>query len=240
MIKKILRGFLILCILISFFLFLKSTDVGESIRLVKQLELNSVIIFVCTFFAYCFGTSGWKYCIDSDVKLSPIQLYMIRHTGNVISIFNPSGPIAGEIYNATMLIHRGVAEKVAYASVLLSRIMMILSQLTILLVVVVWFLFVHSDRLSETLRYTFYGCFCFFILTISALLYFLLKNGEEIQYSRTDTKWRKVIRLVKEMRNSLAEYIRRRPQKAALAYLSFVLQWILLLWNFISYKFFRL
>jgi hypothetical protein len=223
MMKRILRALLVVCIFIGFYLFLKATDISESIRLVKQLGFNAVFIFFITFLAHYFGTLGWKYCIDSDVKFSFVKLYMSRHVGNIITLFNPSGPIAGEMFNANVLIRGGIEGQAAYKSVLLSRIIMTLSQLTILLIV----LFFLSDKLSDTFRYTFHICFVLFVIIASVLLYLLLRNGKDAPYSRADKKWRRVLHRVKEMQISLAEYVRRCPQKAVLAFIAFVFQWVL-------------
>jgi hypothetical protein len=152
---------------------------------------------------------------------------MARLVGTIISLFNPAGPISGEIYNATILMREGVEEKVAYKSVLLSRIMMTLSQLTILLIVFIWFLFFLSDKLSKTHTYALYVCFVFFILVISVLLYLLLKKGEEVQHRRVDKRWHKILHRGKEMRFALSEYVRRRPKKAVVAFFAYAFHWLL-------------
>ena len=227
MIKRILRILLVGCILLSFYLFVKVTDIDESIRLVKQLGFDVIFIFISTFFAYLFGMLGWMYCIDSDVIPSYTRLYMYRHIGNIIALFNPSGPIAGEMYNADRLIHEGVEVQAAYKSVLLCRIIMILSQLLILLVVMGWFLVFLSNKLTGPISYAFYGCFMFFLIVICLLVYLLLKTGGDVAYTPSEKKWRRVLYRVKEMRLSLAQYIRERPKKAVLAFFSFTLQWML-------------
>ena len=225
--KKALRILLVVSIFISFYLFLRATDIGESIRLVKHLGINALWIVLCTFGAYLAGTSGWKYCIDSDVKLPFVQLFMFRHIGNTIALFNPTSAIAGEMFNANRLIREGVDGQVAYKSVLLSRIMMTLSQLIILLLVFGWFLLFLSGNLPDTFKYAFWGCLELFMVVISVLLYLLLKEGDEVQSVRSDKKWRRFLHRVEEMRVSLAEYIRRRPRKAILALFFFTVQWIL-------------
>ena len=227
MMKKTLRVLLVVSIFISFFLFLRATDINESIRLVKHLGFSALWIILCTFGAYYAGTLGWKYCMDTDIKLSSVQLFTYRHIGNVISLFNPAGAIAGELYNANMLIRKGLEEQTAYKSVLLCRIMMALSQLITLLIMLVWFLSVLSGKLQATYQYVFYTCFVFFVLLISVLFYLLLKNGKTVQPVRTDKKWRRILHRVIEMRISLAEYVHRYPLKAILAFTSFTIQWTL-------------
>jgi len=227
MMKKILRILLVVSIFISFFLFLRATDINESIRLVKHLGFNALWIILFTFGAYYAEALGWKCCIDSDIKLPSFQLFTYRHIGYIISLFNPAGAIAGEMFNANMLIRKGVEEQIAYKSVLLSRIILILSQLIILLIVLVWFLPILSGKFPATSQYVFYACFAFFVLLVSVLLCLLLKRGKAIQPAQTDKKWRKILQRVIEMRISLAEYIRKCPRKAILAFTLFTVQWIL-------------
>jgi len=226
MMKKAIRLILIVSIFFSFFLFLQATDIGESIRLVKQFGFNAVYLFVCTFFAYVFGALGWRFCIDAKVKPSFTRLFMYRHTGNIITLFNPAGAITGEMFNAGMLIRDGVDEKSAYKSVLLARIIMILSQLTILSVVLIWFLIFLSDRLPETLRYVLFACFVFFIIVISTVLFLILRNGKTTQHI-PEKKWRRFLHHIKAMRNSLAEHIKQKPEMVIFSFFSFTVHWLL-------------
>lgn len=227
MMKKLLRVLLAACIIISFCIFLTATDIGESVRLIKQMGYKVVFIFLSTFFAYLFGALGWKYCIDSDSTPSLPRLFMLRHIGNVITIFNPAGAIAGELYNADMLIQGGMVKSIAYKSVLLSRVMMILTQLLLLLIVLVWFLYSLSEKFQTGIRYTLYACFVSFFLIVALLIWLLLKKGRETYTAKAEKKWHRLIHRLREIRSSLAEYIQRRPKAAGFSFLFFTAHWVL-------------
>ena len=226
MIKKVLRLALVISIFFSFFLFLKATDIGESIRLVKQFGFHAVYLFFCTFFAYISGTLGWRFCIDSAIKPSFVRLFMYRHTGNIITLFNPAGAITGEMFNAGMLIRDGVEEQSAYKSVLLARIIMILSQLTILTVVLLWFLLFLSNKLPETLQSILFACFGLLITVIATVLFLILKNGETALHI-PENRWSKFVYRIKAIRNSLSAYVQQKPNMVVFAFIAFTVHWVL-------------
>lgn len=225
--KKTLHIVIALCVIVSFSIFLINTDVSESIRLVERMGNNAVLIFLCTFSAYIFGALGWKFCIDSDHKPAFYRLFALKHVGNIITTFNPSGALAGEFYSADMLVKGGMDKTIAIKSVVLSRITMILSQLSILVFVLLWFLYSLSGKLTTTLSYTLYVILIVFIFVVLFTLRFLLKKQKKTDAVRPEKKWQRAIYRLKEMQASLTEYIRRRPKDAALAYIFFTFHWIL-------------
>lgn len=225
--KRILKIGLLLIVFGCFFIFLKATDISESMRLVRQLGVSSLWLLVVTFFSYFFGALGWKYCIDSIKKTSLLNLFMIRHVGNIITLFNPASAIAGELFNAKMLIRDGVGEKEAYKSVLLGRSLMILSQLILFMIVLFWFVFFHARTFTQEMHRFVFICFFTLLILVSGIVYLLLKEGKESQIPQTgDRWWYKLFLRIKEMRFLLSEYIRRRPKQTLLALLFFALQWV--------------
>lgn len=227
--KKVLLILLGISVFLSFFVFLRSTDISESVRLINQLGFNVIFIFFTTFSAYLFGALGWKYCIDTDTRPPLIQLFVFRHIGNTITLFNPTNAIAGELFNANMLIRQGITDRIAYKSVLLSRIVMTLSQLSIFLIALIWFLFTLSDTLSKAVRYSLYICFILFVLAIVLFLFFLFSEDKKTCPAplALEKRWNKLLFHIKEMRLSLAEYIYRRPKEVSIAFVAFTFQWIL-------------
>lgn len=225
--KNVLRWVIIVCVIVSFGLFLKSTDIRESFALVKQLGTGAFWIFLVTFIAYIFGALGLKNCMNGGERLSLPLLFAVKHVGNIITVLNPSGAIAGEMYSADILIRQGIKKDDAYQSVILSRIVMILSQLVILLVVLVWFLFSMAGKLPPVLSYAFYGCFFAFLVVVTFLFWFLLKPGSENVFLKKEKKWHRILFKLTEMRNSLTDYIHLHPKKALKAYIFYTIHWLL-------------
>jgi hypothetical protein len=225
--KRILQILLIVSILVCFFIFLKATDVRVSFRLIKQLGFYSVFIPAITFLAGLAGASGWRYCIGSGTKPSLARLFMIRQTGNTVTMFNPSGAIAGELFNARMLIEEGVEKQAACQSVLLMHILMILSQLSLFVVVSVQFMFFHSDGWSQGMRLAAGICFLTLLASISGLAFLLLWKRKETKTGSGVKKRHRIISRMEEMRLLLATHVRIHPVKTATAFLLFSVQWIL-------------
>ncbi|MDR1455429.1 MAG: flippase-like domain-containing protein [Tannerella sp.] len=222
--KRILQAALAVSITVCFFIFLKTTDVGASFRLVRQLGFYSIFIPAITFLAGLAGASGWKCCIGSGAKPSLARLFMIRQTGNTVTLFNPSGAIAGEVFNARMLIEDGVEEGDAYRSVLLMHGLMILSQLLLLAAVLVRFLFFHSDELSPGMRLAAGICFPALLFAVAGLAFLLL--GKRTETGEGRQRW-KIISRMEEMRRLLAAHIRMYPRRTAGAFFLFSAQWML-------------
>ncbi|MDR1357367.1 MAG: flippase-like domain-containing protein [Tannerellaceae bacterium] len=222
--KRILRAAFVAVILVCFFMFLKTTDVGASLRLIGQLGFYSAFIPLITFLAGMAGAWGWKYCIGSAAKPSLMRLFMIRQTGNTVTMFNPSGAIAGELFNARMLVGDDMEGRDAYQSVLLMHGLMILSQLVLFIVVLVRYMFFHPDGWSSGMRLTVSICLPALLLSVAGLALLLLGKRKETEGVK---KRHKVITLIDGMRFLLAAHIRIHPARTATAFLLFSAQWVL-------------
>lgn len=225
--KRYLQTVLIACILVCFFFFLKATDVGASFRLIRQLGFYLVFIPAITFLSGLAGASGWRYCIASGAKPSLARLFMIRQTGNTVTLFNPSGAIAGELFNARMLTREGVQEQDALQSVLLMHGLMIASQLSLFVVVLVRFLFFHSDGWPPEMKLAAGVCFPALLLAVSGLTFLLLGKRKATETVTKAKRRHKIISRIGNMRFLLATHIRLHPGKTAAALLLFSAQWIL-------------
>lgn len=227
MVKKIIRIAFALSIIISFLFFLQSTDINESLHQARKLNYNILLILLSTLLAYTLGALGWRSCIDSENIPSFRKLFILRHICNVITNFNPSGAVAGELFNANMLISYGISKDIAYKSVLLSRTMMVLSQLLILLTVICCFLARHSPEISKPVRTGLYASIFAFLVIIISLSFIILKKGKrESNVSEHHRPWRQKLQQISVVRSSLASYIKNHPAKAISAFGFFGLHWI--------------
>ena len=113
--------------------FLRNTDFAEIKNYLLKLPYTFFGILGLSFLAYVSATFAWKLCLGSDEgKVDLIQLFMIRHVGEVLSVFNPTSVVAGEALKVHYLRSNQVAKENGISSILMSRILIILSAILLL------------------------------------------------------------------------------------------------------------
>ncbi|WP_118194435.1 lysylphosphatidylglycerol synthase transmembrane domain-containing protein [Albibacterium indicum] len=132
--KKWLTIIITIGILVSLYFFLQATDMNQVMKSVSHVGYRFVVLILVTGIAYLLGTLSWQYCLgDKHRAVSLGRLYLIRHVGETFTLFNPASVVGGDSLKAVMLSKYGIDSKRAAASVLLSRLMMMASQLTLFL-----------------------------------------------------------------------------------------------------------
>lgn len=130
--KKWLILIITICILVSLYFFIQATDMNRVMESVTRVGYRFFVLVLVTGLAYLFGTISWQFCLgDKRKSVSLGRLYLIRHVGETFTLFNPASVVGGDSLKAVMLSKYGVDSKRAAASVLLSRLMMMASQLTL-------------------------------------------------------------------------------------------------------------
>lgn len=100
----------------------------------KKMPFTFLGVVGLSFFAYLSATLAWRLCMGTDgTKTGLLQLFMIRHVGEMLSVFNPTSVIAGETLKAHYLAKSGVDNKRSVSSILLSRILIIFSALLLII-----------------------------------------------------------------------------------------------------------
>lgn len=140
------------CIVISLIAFIRATDGDQVIHSVQRVGGNFFWLLICTGIAYIFGTISWKYCLgDKQHMVSIARLFLIRHLGETVTLFNPASIVGGDTVKVIMLGNYGIEKKRVIASVIVSRLILIVSQLAFFMLTVVALLIQHSGfRFSNT------------------------------------------------------------------------------------------
>lgn len=126
--KKAIRVILLLLVLAFLAQFIKNTDFQQIGQYLKKMPFTFIAVLGLSFLAYLSATLAWKLCLgDDDSKVSLGQLFMMRHVGEMLSVFNPTSVVAGETLKAHYLSKSGVTSENGVSSILLSRILIILS-----------------------------------------------------------------------------------------------------------------
>jgi len=126
---------LLLLIVLSFIgQFIWHTDFEQIGGYLRKMPYTFIGIIGLSFFAYLAATISWQLCLGEDSDKASIgQLFMMRHVGEMLSVFNPTSVVAGETLKAHYLGKRGISIQHSISSILMSRILIILSAFLLML-----------------------------------------------------------------------------------------------------------
>jgi hypothetical protein len=149
MMKKGLFMVITLCIVASLILFVQETDLRKSLEAIKSIGYRFYLLLLITFIAYLLGTLSWKYTLGNDVKkVSLKHLFLIRHVGETVAWFNPTSVIGGDALKGVLLAKYNIDKRTVLVSVLVSRIIMILTQLSLLAISACYILTKHPESIA--------------------------------------------------------------------------------------------
>jgi len=127
---------------ISFWFFINATEFHKAILSIRLVGTNFWVPMLVSFASYLAATIGWKYCLGRSCDSLPVlQLFKIRHIGEMVSLINPIGIIGGEAVKISLLKNKGIEEKKVVASIVISRVLMAISQLLLFIIVTVAIVF---------------------------------------------------------------------------------------------------
>jgi hypothetical protein len=144
--KKSLLIVIALCIVASLMIFIQETDLKKALELISMIGYRFYLLLFITFIAYLLGTLSWQYTLGLDVKkVSLTRLFLIRHVGETVAWFNPTSILGGDALKGVLLAKYDIDKKTVLLSVLLSRIIMILTQLLLLCITTIYLAFKHPE-----------------------------------------------------------------------------------------------
>ncbi|MBU6342941.1 MAG: flippase-like domain-containing protein [Bacteroidetes bacterium] len=226
---KYLRIVLMVIILASFAFFVRATDLEKVRASMEQVGWNFLWILVTTTLAYLLGAIGWKCCMgDAGKNLSLLDLFLIRHIGETVSVINPTSVVGGEALKVFLLKDKGIERKTVIHSVLLSRIIMVLTQILLFFGVAVYML-AREVRFNWEIRPVQW------LLPVGLMLVFLglLRQNwiRQAFWATRPGKWLDVrtgeMRVkIKEMWKDLLDFSRNNSKNLALSCFYFTFHWV--------------
>jgi len=140
---------LVVIILLCFGFFIRATDWSGVLESVQKVGVNFLFLLFVTYVSAWLGVLGWRYCLPKDSKhVTALQLFWIRMIGENIAILNPTSVIGGEAAKIYMLSDLGVNRRQALHSIILSRAIMIISQIFMLSIAGIAFLSLTTSTFS--------------------------------------------------------------------------------------------
>ncbi len=190
-------------------------------------------VILMSFFAYLCSTLAWSFCMGSEARKVPfIELFMYRHVGEMLSLFNPTGIVAGESLKALILSKRGISPTDSVSSILLQRILVILSGVVLM---VVSLLYLTADQIIDGKSVL----LVFLIAAIVVLLAYLvirflvdpkLYLAKTMEKLKRKTDWKifsdELVTSSFEMNEVSSLYFRNNKKRFLLAFLLCLAHWI--------------
>ncbi len=147
--KKGIVIILSICLLISLFVFVRGTDLHKVMNAISKVGFKFIFLLLLTFAAYISATISWKYTLGSDFGKVPIwRLFLIRHIGETVSLFNPASIIGGDAVKGIMLADYEISRRSVVLSVFLSRLILISTQLLIFIAALL-FLWIKNPLMAN-------------------------------------------------------------------------------------------
>lgn len=163
---KIYNYIILLVVLFLIFSFFYAADFVMVMKSLQKIGFRFFILILITFFAALLSTLGWKYCMAEDGKKIPLsKLFIARHIGEMFAVINPTSVVAGDALKVYLLRKEGVSKKSLAASVLISRLLKILSQLVIFAVIIFYIL---NQKLNVKFKF---DNLIFYILAIPVAIF---------------------------------------------------------------------
>lgn len=190
-------------------------------------------VIVMSLFAYISSTAAWSLCMGGEARKVPfIELFMYRHVGEMLSLFNPTGILAGESLKAFILNKRGVSGTDGVSSILLQRVLVILSGVVLMVISVLYLTAGQALNGGNLLLIIITASLIGFLgyVVIRFLVHPKLFLGKTMEKLKRKTGWKlfsdKLISSSYEMNEVSSNYFRENKKRFILAFFMCLVHWI--------------
>lgn len=235
-VKKYKRYFIIgLLIIVSLLIirFISSIDFNTLKSYLYEMPEMFAGIILVSFCAYLSAAVAWGLCMGKEwKKLRFFEIFMFKHVGEMLTIFNPTGVIAGETLKAVYLSQKGIEQKQALSSILLARVLIMLSGIFL---IAISFIYLTIGRAGGRINLLFIVSV---VLILVLLGYFLAKFllsrklhfGTMIARLRAKTNWAFLTQKIEdnclEINETLSNFYHENKGKFLLAFMLSAIHWI--------------
>ncbi|WP_069658097.1 lysylphosphatidylglycerol synthase transmembrane domain-containing protein [Arcticibacter eurypsychrophilus] len=229
---KFIKVLILICVIVSLIIFVYAIDYRYVISSIQKIGFKFIYLIAITGIAYVLGTLSWKYCMaEQAVDISLVKLFLIRHVGETASLLNPAGILVGETVKAHLLQEHGIEKKAILSSILVSRVIMIVTQLILFSFALSVLLFKSSTIISSPihLEFTFTTIAILFLIVVSL---FVFRRRLKILMLRTRfglTVYERTIKIrlkILELKQDIANLFEDNKKTLVLAIFFALLHWI--------------
>ncbi|MCF2499021.1 lysylphosphatidylglycerol synthase transmembrane domain-containing protein [Dyadobacter chenhuakuii] len=221
---KILKALLLVSMLVLLWQYLKVIDPHQVQAALAKVGAGFGWVLLSTSVAYALGTLGWWYCLgNAKGSIPKTDLFMIRHVCETVGLFNPASFAGGDMLKIVLLRPYPVSETKVLTSVVISRLLMVASQICLLILALVWFSLKNPLPIAAWLPYK----SVLLVLIICLLLVFILYKiyGFNLNADKNPKLARIKSRLA-NLRAELADFYHSYPRQLAFAFVLFTLHWV--------------
>lgn len=219
--QKIIKYILIAVILVSLAIFISMTDFDEVLLQIEKLGNGFLWVLLASFFAYLSGCLSWKYCFNDSSKVTMHRLFYIRTVGELITLFNPTNIVAGEASKFYLLKDVPLTKEEKLDSILLSRVVLILSQVVLAIACCFWMSFYYE-------RNVFWVC-GIVILCLLVIVFMALSNMRNVLKLFGRSRF-KIIRTcyiqLRNIQERLRVFVIKQKTKVAISYVWATIHWL--------------
>lgn len=222
---RFIKIILFLSVVISLGIYIAHTDLTQVTQSLAHIGWGFCWVLILTCLAYLLGTLAWAYCLgDQRKRINIYQLFWIRLIGETVSLFNPSSIIGGDFLKAELLKPYMIERKSAIRSVIVSRFLMIASQLLLSALAVAILLKQSSDDSFNRQVASFFPYFVIVFLVISLLIFLIFRLTKSLHKKLTT----RFSQLKLSLTTTLSEtklYYHQEKKALWLSFLFFSLHW---------------
>lgn len=173
--------------------FVSGIDFSKLNHYLSDMPYMFLAIIAVTCCAYLSGTMAWVLCVKGDTdRLNFTEMFIIKHICETLTVFNPTGIIAGDTLKLKLFSRKGIDTQNGLSSILLSRMLVLFSGIFLIIVSVVYLaVFKASEQLN------FYvvslGIVALLLLCYGLTALFLSRNlylGKIVGVLRKKTGWK--------------------------------------------------
>lgn len=226
-----LKVALTVLVIVGLGFFIRATDWAGVIASVQKVGFKFLILLFSTFVSSWLGVMAWRYCLPKTAgSVSGLKLFWIRLIGENFAIINPTSVIGGEAMKIYMLRNLGIDQRQALHSILLSRAIMIISQIFMMLIAGIWFLSITVH--DYTWLKDQWLWWCLIPITMISVLYILrirfIKNALKSLFHRLGVlnQLENARAYIAELQLELRSFYRENRGAMFLSFLASALHWV--------------
>ena len=207
--------------------FLYATDWPSVLAAIRKVGFRFLLLLSVTIISNGMGVLAWRCCMPKgNINVSGGQLFWVRLFGETAAVLNPTSVVGGDALKIFLLREKGVADTWTLHSILLSRALIILSQLFLMTLMGVWLVTSYAQDFYWLRDYWAWGL----LLPVSGLLLYVFRRhrvlSRLLDRLPLSARAQRARHYLIDLRQQLVDFYRRHRWRMSLAFLFSCLHWM--------------